>query len=74
LTLFSQDEESTLLHNLFNQMDLNLDGYLSVSEAEGVLTAMDTNSKLEKECGGGGVYVCALVWRGLGTGYRDSDS
>lgn len=47
LTLFSQDDGSTLLHNLFNQMDLNLDGFLSMSEAEEVLKAMDSNGRLE---------------------------
>lgn len=47
LTLFSQDDGSTLLHNLFNQMDLNLDGFLSMSEAQEVLKAMDSNGRLE---------------------------
>ncbi|XP_048777721.2 uncharacterized protein LOC125681601 [Ostrea edulis] len=60
-----QDDGSTLLHNLFNQMDLNLDGFLSMSEAQEVLKAMDSNDDkmvTEKEFYLGLVDSAPTLW------------
>lgn len=43
IVFHSQNDGSTLLHNLFNQMDIDLNGFLSMTEAEAVLKAMDAN-------------------------------
>lgn len=45
IVFHSQNDGSTLLHNLFNQMDIDLNGFLSMTEAEAVLKAMDANGR-----------------------------
>nr|XP_022326817.1 uncharacterized protein LOC111126449 [Crassostrea virginica] len=65
-TVVCQDDGSTLLHNLFNQMDLNLDGFLSMAEAEAVLKAMDANSDgmvTEREFYMGLVAAAPTLWQ-----------
>ncbi|XP_062593114.1 uncharacterized protein LOC134254602 [Saccostrea cucullata] len=60
-----QDDGSTLLHNLFNQMDLDLDGFLSLSEAQAVLTTMDVNKDMmvtEREFYEGLVTGAPTLW------------
>nr|XP_011436865.2 Kv channel-interacting protein 4 isoform X1 [Crassostrea gigas]XP_034302863.1 Kv channel-interacting protein 4 isoform X2 [Crassostrea gigas] len=61
-----QNDGSTLLHNLFNQMDIDLNGFLSMTEAEAVLKAMDANGDgmvTEKEFYFGLVAAAPTLWQ-----------